>query len=73
MNAIERDLSPREFDLNVFLALPREEQERQLAAAAEDAAPLYAADLALPVAERELTAFTTLDGEVFHDDNRRSA
>ena len=37
-------------------------------AAAEDAAPLYAADLALPADERELTAFTALDGEPFYDE-----
>ena len=65
---IESLLMPKEVDLEAFLALPREEQDRLMAAAAEDAAPLYAADLALPPAERELTAFTALDGEPFHDD-----
>ncbi len=67
LKLIERDLAAWEFDLDAFLALPREEQEQQLAAAAEDAAPLYAADLALPVSERELTAFTALDGDNFVD------
>ena len=65
---IESLLMPKEVDLDAFLALPREEQDRLMAAAAEDAAPLYAADLELPPAERELTAFTALDGEPFHDD-----
>jgi hypothetical protein len=45
--------------------LPPEEQDRIMAAAAESAADLYDADLALPVPERELTAFTALDGEEF--------
>jgi hypothetical protein len=44
-------------------ALPLDEQDRIMAAAAEDAAEFYNADLALPVNERELTAFTALDGE----------
>jgi hypothetical protein len=48
-------------------ALPPEEQDRALAAAAADAADLYDADLALPPGERELTAFTALDGEPIHD------
>ncbi len=67
--AVEQLVKPKEFDINAFLALPRDEQDYILATAAEDAAPLYAADLALPVTERELTAFTALDGEPFHDDN----
>jgi hypothetical protein len=44
-------------------ALPPAEQDRLMAAAAEDAADLYDADLALPPDERDLTAFTALDGE----------
>jgi hypothetical protein len=43
-------------------SLPPEEQDRMMAAAAEGAADLYNADLARPVQERELTAFTALDG-----------
>ena len=62
---LERELKPKEFDLKAFLALPREQQDKVLSAAAEDAAPLYNAELALPVAERELTAFTALDGDDF--------
>ena len=48
--------------------LPRAERNRILALAAEAAAPEYEADLARPVAERELTAFTALDGEPFLED-----
>jgi len=48
-------------------ALPPEEQDRMMAAAADDAAELYNGDLALPSRERELTAFTALDGEPFLD------
>ena len=42
---IESLVMPKEVDLNAFLALPHEEQDRLMAAAAEDAAPLYDADL----------------------------
>ena len=44
-----------------LLALPKEERARILQAQAERALLEYAADLDLPVAERELTAFTALD------------
>ena len=50
-----------------FLALPKEERQRRLRVMAEEAAPLYEADLALPVEERELTAFTAFDGDPFYD------
>jgi len=53
-------------DAAYLLSLPRTERNRILAIAAESAAPLYEADLALPVAERDLTAFTALDGEPFY-------
>ena len=53
------------WDYNKLMSLPFDEQDRILAAAAETATPLYEADLALPPAERELTAFTALDGEDF--------
>jgi hypothetical protein len=49
-------------------ALPPDQQDQAVAAAADDAAELYRADLALPPRERELTAFTVLDGEEFPDD-----
>jgi len=52
-------------DAAYLLTLPRAERNRILAKAAEAAAPEYEADLAHPVAERELTAFTALDGEPF--------
>jgi len=55
-------------DAAYLLTLPRAERNRILAEAAEAAAPEYEADLALPVSERELTAFTALDGEPFLED-----
>jgi hypothetical protein len=51
-----------------LLSMSAEERKRVLEAQAEDAAPLYADDLARPASERELTAFTALDGEPFHDE-----
>ena len=50
-------------NMAAFLALPREEQDRRLEEQAAMAAAEYEADLALPVEERELTAFTALDEE----------
>ena len=52
-------------DAAYLLTLPRAERNRILVEAAAEAAPEYEADLALPVGERELTAFTALDGEPF--------
>ncbi len=46
-------------------AMTPDEQDRIMAAAAEEAAEDYNTDLALPVEQRELTAFTALDGEDF--------
>ncbi len=54
---------PREADPAYLLSLPKAERDRIMEAQAALAAPLYEADLALPVAERELTAFTALDGD----------
>ena len=54
---------PRESDPDYLLSLPKAERDRIIEAQAASAAPLYEADLALPVAERELTAFTALDDE----------
>jgi hypothetical protein len=51
-----------------LLLLSPEQRDCILAEQAEDAASLYNDDLALPVADRELTAFTALDGEPFDDD-----
>jgi hypothetical protein len=65
---LERELKPKEFDLDALLALPLDEQERVMKAAFDDAAPYYNADLALSVAERDQTAFTALDGEDSADD-----
>jgi plasmid stability protein len=53
---------PLTADAGYLLTLPAEERGRILRAQAEAAAPLYEADLALPPHERELTAFTALDG-----------
>jgi hypothetical protein len=64
---LKEQLTPKEVDLDAFLKRPRTEQDLLLQAAAERAAPFYAADLALPIAERELTAFTALDTEDFLD------
>lgn len=48
-----------------LLARPKEERARILRAQTERAVAEYEADLALPADERELTAFTALDGEAF--------
>ena len=47
--------------------LPRAERNQLMAFQPEEAAPLYEADLALPVEQRELTAFTALDGDAVFD------
>ena len=59
--------APR-IDVAYLLTLPRIERNRILALAAEAAAPEYEADLALPVHERELTAFSASDGKSFFGD-----
>jgi len=59
---------PRESDPAYLLSLPKAERNRIMEAQAASAAPLYEADLALPVAERELTAFTALDGDPILED-----
>ena len=58
----------KQVDAAYLLTLPRTERNRLLAEAAAKAAPEYEADLALPVSERDLTAFTALDGEPFFDE-----
>ncbi len=52
-----------------LLALPKAERTRILQFQAEQARAEYEADLSLPIAERELTAFTALDSEPFYDDS----
>jgi hypothetical protein len=64
---LRRELEPKEFDLDALLALPRQEQERIIQKSYDDAASDYNTDLALPAAERELTAFTALDGDDLAD------
>ncbi len=50
-----------------LLSLSQSERTRILQAQAELAAKEYESDLVLPVAERELTAFTALDDESIYD------
>lgn len=52
-----------------LMKLPSEEIDRILSRQAEFAARFYAEDMAKPVHERELTAFSALDGEPFYDDD----
>ena len=59
---------PREADPAYLLSLPKAERYRIMEAQFDAAAPLYAADLALPVEQRELTAFTALDGDPILED-----
>ncbi len=56
------------FTARQLLALPKAERTRILQSQAEQARAEYEADLTLPIAGRELTAFTALDGEPFYDD-----
>lgn len=64
---LEREFMPKEYDLETLLALPIDEQVQVMTDAFNDAAPLYNADVALPVSERELTAFTSLDQDELVD------
>jgi hypothetical protein len=59
---------PREADPSYLLSLPKAERDRIMTAQFDAAAPLYAADLALPVEQRELTAFTALDDDPILED-----
>jgi len=68
MCKLELEPLPKLLTAAELLALPRDERDRYLAAAAEDAVPFYESDLARPVGERDPTALTVLDGEPFHDD-----
>ncbi len=51
-----------------LLALHPEDRAPYVAAAAAAIEEDYRSDLARPAAERELTAFSALDEEPFHDD-----
>jgi len=62
---VVQEAAPRRLTARELMRLPREERLEILGRSVESAAPLYAADLALPAIERELTAFTILDGEPF--------
>lgn len=59
---------PREADPAYLLSLPKAERDKIMAAQFDAAAPLYAADLALPVEQRELTAFIALDSDPILED-----
>lgn len=61
------DAQTIEYDLEYLLSLPAAEQMQRLTEAAEAAAQLYETDLARPMVERELTAFSSLDGEPFDE------
>lgn len=50
-----------------LLRLPKKDRETYLRSAAEDAAPLYAADLARPDHEKELTAISSVAGRDYRD------
>ena len=67
LNELLEEQEPQSPTARQLLALPKEERTRILRAQAEQAAEEYETDLARPVAERELTAFTALDGETFYD------
>ena len=54
-------------DAALLRSLSRADRNRILADQAVDAAALYEADLALPISDRELTAFSALDGDPVHD------
>jgi hypothetical protein len=72
---VERGLADDESSPRYLLSLSRENRHRIMEAQFNAAAPLYAADLERPVEQRELTAFTALDGEPVlesHDHERRS-
>lgn len=64
---VEKTLAD-ESDPAYLFNLPLDERRRIMQKQFEKAAPLYNPDLALPVAQRELTAFTALDGEPFLED-----
>jgi hypothetical protein len=57
-----------ETDPIYLMTRPMAERRAALVAGAEAVAHFYAEDLAKPVEERELTAFTALDGEQFLED-----
>jgi hypothetical protein len=64
--ATEMD-SDRTYTARELLKLPATARNRYLRVAAERAAAEYATDLALPEAERELTAFSAVSGADFLD------
>jgi hypothetical protein len=62
VSTLRNSLGKRSYTARELLAMPYEKQQEILRRQAERIAPLYEADLALPPSERELVAFTALDG-----------
>lgn len=54
-------------DVGFLRSSSRADRNRVLSAQAIEAAALYESDLALPPADRELTAFSAIDGDPVHD------
>ena len=67
LNELLEEQEPHALTARQLLVLPKAERTQILQAQAERAALEYEIDLARPAAERELTAFTALDGEMFHE------
>ena len=67
LNELLEEQETLRFTARQLFELPKSERGRILRAQAERAAAEYEADLALPANERELTAFTALDGDPFYD------
>ena len=61
LSLLDHTLPPRRLNARDLMRLPRAERERYLEKSAEDAAPLYNADLALPVEERDYPLFQSRD------------
>jgi hypothetical protein len=53
-----------------LLLMPDAERDRYLSEAAAHAAPLYEADLALPPEQRELTAISAIEDDIYDAHNR---
>ena len=57
--------SSQYFTAGQLLAMPEAEQGRSLTEAAAHATPLYEADLALPPEQRELTAISAVEDDIY--------
>jgi len=56
-----------DYSAEQLLTMPTEQRHRIMAAQAKLAAPLYEEDLALPLEERELTVFTSLNQDPVYE------